>query len=125
MFWYLCQQIFKILIWFQLVCLRCFGYAVDDRRTGGSIDGIDHFPVLLANAESADGTFTGVIIHRDIPIFKKHTQIMPLKPMNTWSKHHIRRTCSAAALSPHPLQRPLSTASMSMPCRFTVWKRCL
>ena len=29
MFWYLCQQIFKILIWFQLVCLRCFGYAVD------------------------------------------------------------------------------------------------
>ena len=75
MFWYLCQQIFKILIWLQLVCLRCFGYAVDDCRTGGSIDGIDHFPVLLAGAESADGTFTGVIIHRDIPIFKKYTQI--------------------------------------------------
>lgn len=29
------------------------------------------------------------------------------------------------SLVSHPLQRPLSTASMSMPCRFTVWKRSL
>lgn len=42
------QNYFKhnLHIWLQLVCLRCFGYTVDDRRTGGSIDGIDHFPVL-------------------------------------------------------------------------------
>ena len=53
------------------------------------------------------------------------SEFMPVKPMDTWSKHHIQRTCSAAALSPHPLQRLLSTASMSMPYRFTVWKRSL
>lgn len=75
MFWYLCQQIFEILTWFQLVYLCCFSYTVDDRRTVGSINGINHLPVLLSDAESLDGPFTGIIIHWNIPVFKKYPKI--------------------------------------------------
>ena len=31
MFWNLCQQMFKIFIWFQIICFGCFCNAVDDR----------------------------------------------------------------------------------------------
>ena len=34
-----------------------------------------HFPILLADTESTDGTFTGVIIHWNITVFKENSQV--------------------------------------------------
>ena len=34
-----------------------------------------HLPILLADTESTDGTFTGVIIHWNITVFKENSQV--------------------------------------------------
>ena len=48
---------------------------LDDRRAGGSIDRIYHFPVLLSNTKTTDRTLTGIIVYRNISIFQKDTGV--------------------------------------------------
>ena len=52
MFWNLCQQMFKIFIWFQIVCFGCFCNTVDDRWILSTSDRIDQLPVFSPNTES-------------------------------------------------------------------------
>ena len=54
----------------------------------------------LPDAISRCYRFIPAKVEVDISVF------MPAKQGNTWSKHHIRRTCSMGASSPLPLQLP-------------------
>ena len=40
--------------------------------------GIDHYPVFLADTESADGLFRSVIVHRYFAIVQEHFQVFLL-----------------------------------------------
>ena len=45
MFWKLCEQIFKIIIRFQIIRFRRLCYAVNNCKTICTIDGVNHFPM--------------------------------------------------------------------------------
>lgn len=75
MFGYICQQMLKVLIWLQLVCLCRFSYTVDDCRTGRTIDRVYYFPVFLTDTETTDSPLAGIVIHWHITLFEKYSQI--------------------------------------------------
>ncbi len=58
MLWYLSEQVFKVIIWFQMVCFCCLRNAVDDRAGLVSGNCIDHDPVLFLDTEFPDLPFT-------------------------------------------------------------------
>ena len=81
---------FKIIKRFQTIRFCCFCNTVDDRRAGGSIDCIYHFPVLLSNTETANRTFTDIIVYWNIPIFQKASYIFSV--YNCRSKRQGHKT---------------------------------
>ena len=78
MFGKLSEQIFKVFVWLQVIRLGCFCDAVDDSGTLGTTNGVYDFPVLLANAETPDCPFTGIVVNRDLAIIKKYAQALLL-----------------------------------------------
>ena len=56
-----------------------------------------HFPILLADTESTDGTFTGVIIHWNITVFKENSQVAFL----IQGIYSIAETAKANRLKPY------------------------
>ena len=77
-FWKLSEQMLKVFVWFQVIRLGCFRDAVDDSGTLGTTDGVDDFPVFLANAESTDCPLTGIVVDWDFAIIKKYAQVLLL-----------------------------------------------
>ena len=59
------KQILKVIIRFQIVCFCSFRNAVDDSAGLCTSNGIDHYPVFLADAESADGLFRSLFTYED------------------------------------------------------------
>ena len=54
------KDILKVIIRLKVIRLSCFCYTVYHRRSLGSVDRIDHLPVLLSDTESADRPFRGL-----------------------------------------------------------------
>ena len=67
MFWDLFQEIFEVLIRFQVICFCCFRYTVPYRTGLRSTDGIYDLPVLLPETEGADRPFRGLSIYQHKP----------------------------------------------------------
>ena len=59
------EQVFKIIIRFQIVGFRCFCNTVYNGTGFCTCNRIDHDPVLLANAESADRLLAELFIYED------------------------------------------------------------
>ena len=75
MFWDHGQQMFRVLVRFQIVGLCCLCDTVDHSGCLCSVYGINDFPVLLSDAEATDGTLRSIIIHRNISIIQKYPEI--------------------------------------------------
>lgn len=75
MFGDLFQEILHIIKWFQMIRFCGFYNAVYDRGSLGSIDRIDHLPILLPDTKTTDGPFRCVIIYGDFSIPEKYPEI--------------------------------------------------
>ena len=75
MFRNLFQEILYIIEWLQIVCFCCFNNAVNDCGSLGSIDRINHLPILLSNTKTPDCPFGCIIINWDISIREKYPEI--------------------------------------------------
>ena len=69
------KQVFKIIIRFQVVGFRCFCDTIYNGAGFCPCNRIDHDPVLLADAESTDRLFGGVVVHWDFSVIKEHLQV--------------------------------------------------
>ena len=75
MFRNFCQQVYKIIMMFQVVCFFGFCKTVDDGIGISSCHCVNHFPVLLDDSESPYCLLCGIVIHRNLTIFQKYSQI--------------------------------------------------
>ena len=71
----LAEQVFKIIIRFQVVGFRCFCNTIYNGARFCPCNRIDHHPVLLADAESADRLLGGVVVHWDFSVIKEYLQV--------------------------------------------------
>ena len=79
------QEILHIIERLQIVGLCSFHNAVNDCGSLGSIDCIDHLPILLPDTKTPDCPFRCVIINRDVSIREKYTEIFFLIQCITYS----------------------------------------
>ena len=73
---YFCQEIFKVLIRFQIVCFCCFRNTVDDCRTFCSVDGVNDLPVFLSNTETANRSFCRLSTYENKPAYTQDIFIL-------------------------------------------------
>lgn len=74
-FQYLGKEVLEVVIGFQIVCFHGFHDAVDNRAKPDSSTRVNHHPVLFADAESADGLFGGIVVHRNLTVNQEHFQV--------------------------------------------------
>ena len=67
-----CQDIFQIAEGIQVIRLRCFCDAVDDRTGFCAVDTVDQLPCMFVQAEAAQRAFRCVIIKRDFTVIQKY-----------------------------------------------------
>ena len=65
------QEMLHIIKRLQMIGFCSFHNTVNDCRSFGSIDCINHLPVLLPNTKASDCPFGCIIVNRDISICKK------------------------------------------------------
>ena len=75
MLWDFGKQVFKIIIRFQIVGFCCFCNTVYNGAGLRPCNCIDHDPVLLADAESADRLLGSVVVHWNLAVIKEHFQV--------------------------------------------------
>ena len=99
MLWDLGQKMLQIFIDLQIVRLRCFHKAVDDRARFGAMNGINDMPVGSANGEWLDGSLSCGIINGYISILQEYAQIFLLiqavpQPIPGLSLNIVAGSCS-------------------------------
>ena len=67
-----CQDIFQMAKGIQVIRLRCFCDAVDDRTGFCAVDTVDQLPCMFVQAEAAQRAFRCVIIKRDFTVIKEY-----------------------------------------------------
>lgn len=75
MFRNFCQQVYKIIMKFQVVCFFGFCKTVDDGIGIISCHCVNHYPALLDDSESPYRLLCDIVIHRNLTIFQKYPQI--------------------------------------------------
>lgn len=78
MLWYLGKQVFQVfevIVYIQIICLRCFYDAVYNGTGLSSMDRIDQLPVFLSNTKRPDCLFCQVVIKRYLRIIKEYPQV--------------------------------------------------
>ena len=69
------EQMFEIIIRFQVVGFRGFCNAVYNGARFCPCNRINHHPVLLTDTESTDRLLGGVVVHRHFSVIQEHLQI--------------------------------------------------
>ena len=75
MFRYLCEQMPKIIVQLQVICIGDFHYTIYDSVCLSSMDDVNQMPVALSNTESPNCLFVGVFVCRNMDITQKYFQI--------------------------------------------------
>lgn len=63
---HLSEQVFKVIVWPQAVCLCGFRNAVDDCTGSSTGNCIEHYPALLPDAETPDRLFHLLSLYENI-----------------------------------------------------------
>lgn len=69
------QEIFEVFIRLQVIRFCCLCYIVNDRTGFCSCNRINHYPILLPDAESADRLLRCAVMHRHFSIIQKCFQV--------------------------------------------------
>ena len=69
------QKILYIVKRLQIIRFCSFHNTVNDCRRFGSMNRIDHLPILLPNTKSSDCPFAGVIVNRNVSVCEKYPKI--------------------------------------------------
>lgn len=69
------DQVFKIIIQFQVVGFCCFCNTVYNGAGFCTCNRIDHDPVLFADTESTDRLLSGIVVHWNFSVIKEHLQV--------------------------------------------------